>query len=148
MQKYGISSELSQTSNHSPDYLLGSQIRIINASTLTHLALISKTGGFHVQMALYTDVGGNPSELVVGTGLVTLITGVQEIPVPVTPVAAGFYWIMAVFEAQSAIAFDVSDPTAFARYRDFNFGDPLPLVFGPAATETGSQYSYYVKVIE
>lgn len=145
---YGTSEELPSPSFHTPDYLLGSKIKITSSATVTHLSLIAKAFGPKVKMALYTDDGGVPDELVVGSSAHTLVVGRQDIPVTATPVAAGFYWLVAVYDSNASIAYDEGGSNPPYVYRAFSFSDPLPAVFGSASFDGAQSYSYYVKVIQ
>jgi len=148
VEKYGISDELPSPSTHLANYLLGSDVKITSSATVTHLSVIAKASGPQVKMALYTDDNGVPDELVVGTAAHTLGVGVQEIPVAATPVAAGHYWIMAIFDSNASIAFSNGEPNPPYAYRELAFSDPLPAVFGPANFDDAQSFSYYVKVIQ
>jgi hypothetical protein len=145
---YGITTELPSSSQHTAHYLLGSVLNISVPATVTHLSLIAKTGGPQVKMALYTDSGGVPDELVVGTTAHTLVAGVQDFPVPATPVAAGDYWIMAVYDTDASIAYDFEDGNPSYAFRLHTFSDPLPAEFGPAVVAGSQSFSYYLRVIQ
>ena len=58
---YGNAVEFPGASQHTPGYLLGGPISVPQASTLTHLGVIAKSGGPHVILALYSDTAGEPA---------------------------------------------------------------------------------------
>src|SRR5262245_56113713 len=95
---YGETVEFPMGSGHAPNYLLGNPVVVSMGGNVTALALISKDSGQMVRLALYTDGGGGPANLVVATASTPVSTGTMEIPVAPTAIAAGTYWIMGIFD--------------------------------------------------
>jgi hypothetical protein len=98
-------------------------------------------------MALYSDTGGRPSALLAQTAVVTLNNSTQEIP-PLAPVAlaAGTYWILAVYDIGASVGFDQSNGAAVVQYISFNFGGALPNQIQNPTTYMGQQFNYYIGV--
>jgi hypothetical protein len=70
-----------------------------------------------------------------------------EVPVPATPVAAGTYWLMAMFDQNASVGVDFSDPNAVVKFSMTSFGAGLPSpVFFPQ-TFSGQRFNYYVRVL-
>ena len=67
--------------------------------------MIGKTAGPQVKIALYTEVGGQPSQLVASTPATVLVDGKLEVAVTPTPIPAGNYWFMAVYNTTAPWAF-------------------------------------------
>lgn len=141
---FGNTAQFSGTTYFGENYLLGSAITVSSPITLTHLAFIGKVGGTHIKMGLYTDVNGHPGQLVAGTESTPTAAGNVEIPVASTPLPAGNYWIMAVYDVQTEGWMDTnnSDPV---NYIPFAFASPLPTTFPSPAVYAGQKFNYYIK---
>lgn len=144
---YGNPTDFVGSEQRFAGFLQGSMHEIPVPSTVTHLGIIGKSSGQHVRMALYTDSGGEPEDLVVGTGAFTLVEGAQQIRVPATLVPAGNYWIMITHDNMVLIGTDQTDPdTTIFQYRTLAFGSPFPDQFGPATSYLGKRQNLYVQV--
>ena len=139
----GNAEEFSDASSHGANYLLGFKIDVTNAVTVDKLAVIAKQAGPNAKMALYTDVSGKPGELVVGSSSLTLVVGVNEFDVADTPIAAGSYWIMAVYDRQASVGIDYTQSSTIA-YKVHTFTNPLPNTFGTPNVYSGQRFNYYV----
>jgi hypothetical protein len=146
--RYGVFVDQPVNSGFSAGYLLGHRITIGTNSTVTHLGVFTKSGGPNVQLGLYTDVAGVPATLLVESVQAPLVAGSQEIPVAATPVSAGTYWMVGLYDSTAQIAIDDDLSTQTIRYRAYTAGTPLPGTFGPSTSYTGATFSYWIKVIE
>lgn len=147
LTKYGKPIEYANPSSHSANYLLGSRISVPQACTLTHLCVIGKTAGPQVKIGLYTESGGQPSQLVASTPATVLVDGELEMPVTATPIPAGNYWFMAVYNATANLGFlQTNDPNDQVKYISFTFSSVLPTTFPSPTTYTGQVFNYYIKV--
>ena len=116
--------------------------------TVTHLSLIAKAGGPHVLLGLYRNSGGVPTTLVVGTTPTALVAGRMEIPVTTpTRIAAGTYWIMAMYDDDASVGVDTSVANAPAMYAFQDFADGLPASVSGPSSMFGQRYNYYVRGI-
>jgi hypothetical protein len=139
----GADKEFSDASSHSPDYLLGNVIVVPSDMTLTALALIGKSTGANVKMALYTDSSGAPDTLVAETDSNAVPAGVLEIPVTEVALPAGNYWIMAVFDTFASVG--ISFPSGeVCQYRSLSFSSAMPDPFGSVSTYKGQLFNYYI----
>jgi hypothetical protein len=143
---YGNATEFPAASAHSPGYLLGGRLTVPQPSVLTHLGVIAKAGGPQVRMGLYTNGSGGPAQLVATAPPAALTVGAVEIPVPPTALAAGTYWVMAVYDTTASVGLDESDPTALVTYMARPFEFPLPNPMPPLANYTGQRFNYYIRV--
>jgi len=143
---FGNDVEFADASAHSPDYLLGGSFTLPVQGMLTHLCVIAKSGGPNVILALYSDIGGEPGDLMAFTAATPMTVGVMEIPTTPTALPAGTYWMMGVYDADASIGIDQSDPSVPVRYLPQSFSSPLPDPFGPAFGYTGQKFNYYIKV--
>jgi Bacterial Ig-like domain (group 2) len=141
---YGNSVEFSSMSSFSPDFLLGQKVAVTQPIQLTHLALIAKSAGANVKLALYTDNGSHPDQLVTSTNPTPVVAGPLEIPVVPTALAAGDYWIMGIYDASANIAVD-DDISMQVDYISLPFSSPLPQTFPSPITYTGQHFNYYLK---
>lgn len=145
LARYGFFNEFAQISGHDSNFLLGSRITVPAASTLTHLCLIAKGAGPQVKIGLYTDVGGEPGQLIASTLATTLVAGRLEIPVAETALAAGDYWFMAVYNTTASIGFNTANAAAVVKYTAHSFATPLPATFPTPMTYSGQEFNYYIK---
>jgi hypothetical protein len=139
----GNDKEFSSSSSHSPDYLLGSRLDVKTPMTVTHLALIGKASGPNVRMALYTDAKG-PDALVVEAPETAMAVGVLEMEVDPTPIDAGYYWIMAIYDTTASVGIAFPSSGGVVQYRSLDFADPMPDPFGSVTTYTGQVFNYYI----
>lgn len=142
---FGYEGEFTTESEFNDNYLLGTRVNIAQDITVTNLGIVSRQAGTHVKMALYTDVAGSPNALVVSSQPATVIEGRQAINVPATAITAGDYWVMAVFDATTSIAADDELKTNTIRYRAQQYGDDMPLLFGPNLSYAGTPMNHFVK---
>jgi hypothetical protein len=145
---YGNAAEFPGSSSHTPDYLLGSAVHVPLSATLTHLSVIAKSAGSRVVLALYSDSGGEPDQLVAATPATTMSVGANEIPVTPTLLSAGTYWIMGVYETDASIGFDETDTGAVVYYLYNPFADPLPASIEWPSLYLGHRFNYYLNVLE
>ena len=122
--------------------LHGSQITFAAASSVTAFGVIGRAGGPHVKMALYTDSGGKPSKLVASTDGSALVSGRLEIPVKATPVAAGTYWVMAVYD--TVASYGQQNVTVTSASSSQTYGSALPATYPSGSTYRGNALNYYV----
>lgn len=139
--------EFVDSSTHNPEYLVGTRIDVPMGATVTHFGVIGKMTGPRVRLGLYHDQGGEPTTLVVGTGAVALDAGRVEIAVPPTPVAAGPYWLMAIYDQPASVGVDTTDPMIPVRFMGTAFDDGLPPFLFFTETFFGEQYNYYVQIM-
>ena len=128
------------------DHLLGEPINITSAITVSKLAVNVVHVGTdkHVVMALYQDASGVPGGLVAWTPATTLVEGRNEIPVN-TPVAiaAGTYWLMAVYDTTPQIATDTALDNRIV-YILFTFSADVPSAFPGGYGYWQQHLGYYV----
>ena len=138
----GNDEEFPEASAHSADYLLGSRLDVKTPMTVTDLALIGKAPGARVRMALYTDANGPDALVVEGPGT-AMVAGVLEMAVDPTPIEAGNYWIMAIYNAAASVGVEYGGEHYY-KYRPLLFSDPMPDPFGTITTEEGGVSNYYI----
>lgn len=143
----GNPDEFPLPSDHTPGFLVGTRVTVPMAATVTEFGVIGKMAGPHVRLGLYRDQGGEPTTLVVGTPETALAVGRVEVPVAGTPVAAGDYWLMALYDSEASVGLDQSDPTVPVRFTDASFGGGLPPSLFFTETFFGQRYNYYVRIV-
>ncbi len=139
--------EFGKNSDQGADYLLGTRIIVAAPATLDALAVIGKTTGALVTLALYTESAGAPHTLLAETDPTPLVLGALEIPLaggPV-PLPAGSYWFMGVYSANAQIGLRHL-PSSTVRYVAHDFDTPLPALFPPHGSIMGQEFNYYLVV--
>jgi hypothetical protein len=145
---YGNDQEFTENSSHGANYLLGSLINVPVASTLTHLAVITKGNAANMKLALYTSAGGDPGTLVAQTPSTAMTTGTMELAVTNVALPAGDYWFMGVYSTSASIGYDTSQSAAVVKYVSHSFSSALPSTFPAPQTYTGQRFNYYIKVTQ
>lgn len=142
---FGNAVEFAGASVSAPGFLLGGPVTVPAPVTLTHLCLIGKSAGPNTVMALYrSDSLGRPAGLVAATAATPVAAGRVEIPVTPTALAAGTYWLTAVFDVEASVGLDESDATAPVRYVRRPWGMAPPNPFGTASGYNGQRFNYYL----
>jgi hypothetical protein len=136
--------EYPDSSNIAPNYLVGFRVDLEEEMTLSHLAYIGKASGPNVRMALYSDDRG-PAELLSESPAVPMVAGPGEIAVTPIVLDVGFYWLMAMFDANAAVGRkDLPAGGAEFLYLRAEFDDPMPDPFGTTTAGTSEVYNFYV----
>lgn len=115
--------------NFTGNYLAGIQVYVPNASVVTGLGVVlfGATTGRNMYLGLYSDVAGNPAELVATlAGPVAVSGGGQEFDVSPSPVdiGKGNYWILGVWDGTASFASNTGTTVTW-RYASRSMG-PLP----------------------
>ena len=140
----GVYDDLGEDTFQIKENLLGFRMVIPEDAMLVGFGLIGREAGSAFKMALYRDAGGVPGALVASTPSTALAGGRQEITVAPTPVTAGAYWLMGIFETGALVAYGAGGPEV--HYIQLPYTSPLPTTFPTPTTYTGQSFSYYVKV--
>jgi hypothetical protein len=138
----GNDSAFGSTGSYSANELRGASITVSDSGTLHRLALVSPATSGNVKLALYTDNGG-PDQLVVSSDSTALSSGDVEIDVGATPITAGTYWIMAVYDQTTDVYVDTSSSKSAAS-QSMTFSQSFKPNFGIYSSTTGEDYSYYL----
>jgi hypothetical protein len=137
----GYDEEFPGSGHLAADYLLTCRLDVNSSTTVTDLAVIGKAAGANVRMALYTDADG-PDALVVEVPSAPLVAGALEMPVDLTSIDPGYYWIAAVFDDDVLVG-----ATGTGRddcgYRNLWFWETMPDPFGGAYTP-GAILNFYI----
>jgi hypothetical protein len=136
------------TSTTGSGYLFGQQFTTASPSTVVRLGFITGASAKTAQLALYSDVGGNPDALVASTAVFSVVNGVNEVAVT-SPAAlpAGAYWIMTVF-SDATLILESTGSNSTIKDVAFSIGTPLPTTFPSATTATVETYNLYAVVLE
>lgn len=144
--KVGDYTAFTTTGSFTQDYLLGEKITLSKAATLLDFGIIDATSGQHVVMAIYSDNGNAPYQLLAYTSSTALASTDQQIaPNVQASLAAGSYWIMAVYDVTAGPLRD-NATTNQIDYVSFTFGGTLPSTFPAPTTYTGQNFNYYLVV--
>lgn len=144
---FGNPVEFPDTRNVGANSLLGNRISVPAGSTLSHFGLILKEGSANVVMALYTDSATGPRNLVALTPITAVSPGRNEMTMTPFPLAAGNYWLMAVYDGAVGVGLSRSDTTAVARTSPVGFSASLPSPLSFSQQSSGQRYNYYVRML-
>jgi hypothetical protein len=128
------------------NYLLGEQISIPVATTVSALAITTTSSGYNGIIALYDSSasGGLAGARVAQTGSTAMTNGVNEVAITPVAVAAGSYWIMADYSSDARMCVDGSSTNPI-EYMQFTFGMPAPAsLSGDGVTAMSAAFGYYV----
>ncbi len=144
---YGQAMQLGTSNTFSANYLLGHRVTVTAAGTIATFGLFNQSTTGRAQMALYTDASGRPGTLVAQTAAFTVTGGRQEIAAtPLAPLAAGTYWLMAVYERDHA-GYAMRPSTNSTAYVSFTFGRTPPSTFPTPTFYTGDTINYYIRMM-
>jgi hypothetical protein len=145
--KYGNTSALAQQGQLGAGNLLGHTIVTNVSGRLRKLGLISGAAGVAVKIGLYTDVGGQPGNLIAQIPSTNVVAGVNEFALP-SPVVlpAGTYWFMAIYSPDGSTLRSATT-TRVVKYIAQPFANALPTTY-PAThmMYTGPDLNYYLVV--
>ena len=141
----GHDTALGETSGHAANFWLGSKLVVTSPVTLDKFGLIALSSGQKVKMALYSDASGAPGALIAETSAHTLASARLEMDVTDVRLAAGTYYIMAIYDSTAKISYTTST-SATVWYKSYTFSSSAPAPFGSASTYTGQEFAYYLVV--
>ncbi len=138
------------TGNILPDFLLGVNFTLSQVGVLHSLNIIGNGTGANFQMAMYDDNAGVPNNLITSTAISTVGTGIVSLPVTPVQLAAGDYWIMAVYDntgsSNNHSNVNLSASTSVVYYNDLPFGNPIPSNASGFQTYTGQDFLYFAVI--
>ncbi|MFK7931253.1 MAG: hypothetical protein AB8H79_23925 [Myxococcota bacterium] len=138
--------EFSWTSSVAPDYLIGHPVVVTKDVTVVELGIIAKKAKANSKIALYTDVAGQPSALVVGSGLQGITVGHNTFSVPATKIAAGTYWLMVVSDSIGYHGANSSKNTVYVV--NMSASAAFPTSLGAPWSYSGYRHNYFMTVFE
>lgn len=151
--KVGWPTEFSSMQEHPSGALAGSKIEIQASAQLLRIGIITKAGGTHGLLALYSDQNGKPHTRLAATSNNLLVTGINEFTVPLPPspviLSPGTYWVMTSFDASTQVAHSMAtEPLAYVAYVH---GTPLPNTLNSmdvaVLEDSGFEPNFYIVVL-
>ena len=142
---YSASGEIG---THGVGYLLGEQVTLSSAITLTAFGIrldASDPGTGSVQFALYSDSGGTPSSLVAEAAGASVVPGDNEISVDGGSVslAAGTYWLMKASD-QNIFLVEEASSSATVYYKVFTYGGSLSSTWSGGSSYTDGIFATWL----
>lgn len=134
-------------SSHSPDYILGTPILVVDGGVLESFGIFSDGGG-DGRLSLWTDAGGAPDQLVEESQAFASPAG----SLTVRPanggvrVGPGKYWLMGHYRSGAAPGMGTADSYMPVAYRSQSFAAGSPATFGPATFYTGQSFNYWINL--
>src|SRR5690606_10116549 len=136
--------------NFVPYYLVGVNFTLSEVGVVHALNMIGNGTGTDFQMAMYDDIGGAPNNLVASTAISKVGTGVMTLPVTPVQLAAGDYWIMAVYNTNGSSTDHSNvnhvDTTSKVYYTELPFGNPIPSNGSGFEFYTGQDFLYFATI--
>jgi large repetitive protein len=130
--RFGYPTAFGGSGPWSPNFLIGSQVTISQAITMTHLGLQVAGGTGGVRIGLYTNNGSIPGTLVAQASGIIGTTGLLEFPTANVSIAAGTYWVMYNFQNTITRNMDIGSPIT-VNYITLNYGTALPATYPTVA---------------
>ena len=133
-----------------PNYLLGVSFNLSQVGVLHSLNMIGNGTGANFQMAIYDDNAGVPNNLVTSTAISSVGTGIMSLPVTPVQLAAGDYWIMAVYDNNgsstnhSNVNYSATGKVVY--YDDLPFGNPIPNNASGFLSYTDQDFLYFAEI--
>jgi hypothetical protein len=140
----GNSQLLPSTAGWSGNYLVAMPIIVPGDAQLRRFGMISHAATAQAKMALYSDLGGAPGQLLAATQAFPVGFGPNEVQVPLQALPAGSYWLAGVFDGAAQVG-TANPGIGFVRYVQTLFASPLPSTFGASTTYT-IDINFYVVV--
>ena len=124
---WSIPNATGSSATHQPGVLLAQRIDVQTPSTIDSIVVevSNYAGETSVRLGLYNDLNGIPGTLVVESPVQGVTSsGEQEVPILITSVAAGNYWLAAVWGSVSYVTAGASQTQTFSIAQPV--GDTLP----------------------
>lgn len=126
------------------NYLLGIQITVPTAGMVHRIGMISLQNGPNVKIGLYTSTGTAPGTLVAQVGPLALQQGRNEADITPVAIAAGTYWLEALYDNLGHCGLDGFGGTNTIAYISTPFTSPLPTTFPTPTTYQGGHFNYFI----
>lgn len=138
---------LTDSSSHTPGFLLGTAIYVPDTVTLLAFGVDMRATGPSGRLALYRDNGINPTALVGQTAAFTPTSlGANTSPaLAPTTLTPGMYWLMGEWDAPASMGLTAATD-ARVSYIAHPWGTPLPDPFPTPQTYTGQDFGMYIVV--
>lgn len=153
-QTYGNTSPFATVSVHSQDYVLGVQVVIPSAMTLSSFGLIYGMPGSSIDISnaifgIYDSgvTSALPNNLIAVTNPINLNSSAtyDNIAFTSTPtIGAGTYWMMAMYESTASPRMDTSNPTSLVAYWSNTYSNGMPSSAPGMTTYQGQNFNYWV----
>ncbi len=135
-----------------PGRLYGYALQVENDAVVSSLNFHAVGNGGDVQLALFSDDSGSPSELLASSDVYgDYGAGPHELPVEPVELTAGTYWVMARndFPSQIGLNFDPNIAPPFPLTSIFiEFGEALPETLVAPETFNSYEINLWVTVLE
>jgi hypothetical protein len=135
--RYGNTGPGIDISSFAKGYLAGIQVHIPNAAAVTGFGAVfyDGTASCSMYLGLYTDITGNPGELVATVNAPAVVgPGGKEMSVALPiDIPLGTYWILGVWNDLASFATNNVTTTVTWRYVSYPYG-PLPATAPPSMT--------------
>ncbi len=117
-----------ETGTHAPNFLLGQQLTVSSAMTLSGLGIELASGSGNVVMALYDDDSGAPGDLVAQTGSEPASSGSNSLALSGGEVslAAGDYWLMKVHDDVAYVTEDSGSASTETAWTSLTYSASVP----------------------
>lgn len=134
-------------SNHSPDYILGTLILVVDGGVLDSFGIYSGGGG-DGRLSLWTDAGGLPNRLVAESQVFASPVGSATVRpanggVRVRP---GKYWLMGHYQSVASPGMGTADVYIPVAYQAQSFSAGSPATFGAGTMYTGQSFNYWINL--
>lgn len=143
LSRYGETSDFGVAGTFTANFLLGTSLDVPQNSILKGFGYWGYDDTTNFRMALYTDSGGEPDQLVAETGPIAMEFGEQEVTIAEANLPAGTYWVMGHYETSSPGVGQGTDSTTI-KFISLPFSSDPPQTYPAASTYTGGSFNYWI----
>jgi hypothetical protein len=128
------------------NYILGTKMNLPVSGLLTGLSMKGHAGHGNVKMGLYANNAGVPGALLATSVSALIVEGTNTMAVTPVILAAGDYWVMAVYDIGGNTSDYLNGSTKTVYYQSSTFANPLPASGAGFPSYGGQDVSYWMNV--
>ena len=143
----GLDGTQAQSQTINADDAIGARLTISSPVTVRKVGVYTSSAGSHVRLGIYAVNGtATPGQLQTAAAPLLLVSGRNETDVNPTSLAAGDYWIVADFDADTQVQYLISNTGLYGTSK-YPYANNFPLVWGATWVDvSGSTFALFMRV--